>query len=260
MRLALALGVALAAMSASAYAQQNRVIVMHGGPGHMAEIDTNHDGWISRQEASAHADHMFAELDTNHDGKLDDSDRDSHMREMHMHGQEGGPDGPLGEGCTRTVDPPNATAGQERRVTIVCNNDGRTENRVFVTRDHDDDDADAADADTHDEHGERHIERQVIIRGPEGAGAPGAPPMPPMGPMPPMPPHPPMFMMFLANSDEFDRNHDGALSRDEFRAQQLAFFDAADGNHDGRIRFEPPPEPPQPPTPPEPPQPPQPPR
>ena len=258
MRLALALGVALAAVSVSAYAQQNRVVVMHGGPGHMAEIDTNHDGWISRQEASAHADHMFAELDSNNDGKLDDSDRQAHMRDIEMHGPGpgAGPDGPLGEGCTRTVDPPNAAAGQDRRVTIVCNGGGHTENRVFVTRDDDD------DADAHDEHGERHIERQVIIRGPEGGppGAPGMPPMGPMPPMPPMPPHPPMFMMFMSNSDEFDRNHDGALSRDEFRAQQLAFFDASDGNHDGRIRFEPPPAPPIPPTPPEPPQPPQPPR
>jgi len=64
----------------------------------------------------------------------------------------------------------------------------------------------------------------------------------------------------MANSDEYDRNHDGALSRDEFRAQQLAFFDASDGNHDGRVHFEPPPEAPMPPMPPEPPQPPQPPR
>ena len=49
-----------------------------------------------------------------------------------------------------------------------------------------------------------------------------------------------MFMMLMANSDEMDTNHDGAISREEFRAQQLRFFDASDANGDGRIRFEPP--------------------
>lgn len=255
MRLVLALGVALAATTVAAEAQ-NRVFIRHAGMGHMADIDTNHDGWITRQEASAGADRMFADLDTNHDGKLDDSDRQAHVREFEMRmpgpGGPGDADGPLGAGCTRTVDPPNATAGQDRRVTIVCNNDGRNEQRVFVTRGDDNDD----DADAHAEHGgDRQVERQVIIRGPEG-GPPGVPSVPPIPPVPPMPPHPPMFMMFMSNSDEFDRNHDGALSREEFRAQQLRFFDAMDGNGDGRVRFEPPPEPPQPPAPPEPPQPP----
>ncbi len=257
MRLALAMGVALAAMTMAAHAQ-DRVFIRHGGPGHMmGEIDANHDGWVTRQEASAAADRAFDQMDSNHDGKLDENDRPARGHDVVMRmGPDGGPDGPVGAGCTRTVDPPNAAAGADRTVTITCNNDGNQTRRVFVTRDHDD------DGDAHAEHGDgdRQVETQVIIRGPDGAmGPPGVPPVPgvpPMPPMPPMPPHPPMFMMFLANSDEYDRNHDGALSRDEFRAQQLAFFDASDGNHDGRIRFEPPPEPPAPPTPPEPPAPP----
>src|SRR5574338_1159270 len=184
MRLVLALGVALAATTMAAEAQ-NRVCIRHGGPGHMAEIDANHHGWITRQEVSAGADRIFADLDSNNDGKLDETDHRAHMRtfemrmpgEMHMSGpghEDGGPDGPLGAGCTRTVDPPNATPGQDRRVTIVCNNDGRTEQRVFVTRGDDDDD----NADAHAEHGgDRHVERQVIIRGPED-GPPGVPGVP----------------------------------------------------------------------------------
>ncbi|GAM98075.1 hypothetical protein U91I_01705 [alpha proteobacterium U9-1i] len=76
------------------------------------------------------------------------------------------------------------------------------------------------------------------------------------GAMPPMPPHPPMMMFMSTNSDEFDRNGDGALSAEEFRNQQLRQFDAQDGNGDGRIRAAErleapvPPEPPTPPTPP----------
>ena len=63
------------------------------------------------------------------------------------------------------------------------------------------------------------------------------------------------FMMLIANSEEADRNGDGALSREEFVAQHLRFFDASDANGDGRVRFEPPvpPTPPAPPAPPEPP-------
>ena len=63
-------------------------------------------------------------------------------------------------------------------------------------------------------------------------------------------------MMMMGGVEEFDRDGDNALSREEFRAQQLAFFDASDGNRDGRVRAHRPPEPPVPPEPPEPPQPP----
>ncbi|MBN8608751.1 MAG: hypothetical protein J0L81_17675 [Caulobacterales bacterium] len=65
-----------------------------------------------------------------------------------------------------------------------------------------------------------------------------------------------MFMMLIANSDEADTNGDGGLSREEFRAQQLRFFDASDANGDRRIRFEAPPVAPEPPAPPAPPEPP----
>jgi hypothetical protein len=105
-------------------------------------------------------------------------------------------------------------------------------------------------------HVERHIERDgdddrnvIILRGEGGEWT--------HGPGAPMPPHPPMLMFASNNIEEFDRNGDGALSQQEFRAQQLAQFDAQDGNRDGRIRAMRMPEPP---TPPEAPQPPEPPR
>jgi hypothetical protein len=65
---------------------------------------------------------------------------------------------------------------------------------------------------------------------------------------------PAVFM--IDGIEEYDRNGDQALSREEFRAQHMAFFDASDGNRDGRVRAIEPPEPPTPPTPPEPPEPP----
>ncbi|MBI1188436.1 MAG: hypothetical protein GC206_14080 [Alphaproteobacteria bacterium] len=104
-------------------------------------------------------------------------------------------------------------------------------------------------------HVERREERRVVVverRGaepPTGAAAP---------PAPPHPPRPPVFIMMIGSSEEFDADGDGALSRAEFRAQQLRFFDAGDGNGDGRVRFEAPlmPEPPAPPVAPAPPAPP----
>jgi hypothetical protein len=65
--------------------------------------------------------------------------------------------------------------------------------------------------------------------------------------------------MLFAHNGEADTNNDDALSREEFRAQQLRFFDASDANGDGRVRLQVA-DPPEPPTPPEPPAPPEPPR
>lgn len=243
----LALGVAVAALAGvgAAFAQpahpteQHRVVIMHGGPAGADDMDTNHDGWLSRAEASAAADRIFDQLDSNHDGRLtpDDHAHDRMVRHAGMESDD--------QNCETTVEPPREgqTQGrEERRVTVIC-------------RDGDDDAHTAPQA--HEE-GQR-IERNVtVIMHDDGDddGAAPAPPVPPAPPAPPAPPHPPMFMMMLANSDEADTNHDGALSREEFRAQQLRFFDAGDANGDGRIRFEPPPEPPVAPEPPTPPQPP----
>ncbi len=92
---------------------------------------------------------------------------------------------------------------------------------------------------------EVRIERRVYREGPHGPGGPGGPGRPPR------PPHPPMGLMVIAAMDEADTNADGKVSKDEFRALQLRFFDAADVNGDGKIKAPPmPPEPPEPPAPP----------
>ncbi len=243
---------ALGATSVAAYADQaNRVVIRHhGGP--MMDMDANQDGWLTRAEAAAGADRMFDHMDANHDGRLTEADH----RAMHadldvrIEDPEGAP-APDDRNCTRTA--------EGDRVTVICNSDDggegaqRVERRVIVR--HDDHAAPHAEAG-------RHVEREVTIitRGDDDdddMAAPETPPVPPVpatpavprAPMAPRPPHPPMFMMLLASSEEMDTNHDGAISREEFRAQQLRFFDASDANGDGRIRFDPP-APPVPPTPP----------
>lgn len=196
-----AVALAYTAFIMSAAAQQgheeHRVVIRHGGGhGHdMVRIDADNDGWLTRAEATAHAQTMFGELDTNSDGKLDGADRPADLD---------------GDVVIERGAPP-APGAEAPRI-------------------------------------ERHV--TVIRRGDDAVSEAPAPPRPPM---PPRPPRPPMFVMMFANTEEADRNGDGALSREEFVTQQLRFFDAGDGNGDGRIRFEPPPEPPEPPEPPAPP-------
>lgn len=217
-RIALALGCAAIALSTAAAAQtitHDRVVIRHHGGPH-TDIDTNSDGWVTRDEASAAADRVFAELDENNDGRLTVEDR------------------------------------QARRAERVAEREAHRAERAARHAERS-----ARDAERRVErHVERHVERSgdeertVIIR--RGGGgehhieAPAAP-------TPPHPPRPPMFVMAFANSEEADLNGDGALSRDEFRAQQMRFFDASDANRDGRVRFEPPPAPPEPPEAPQPP-------
>ncbi len=255
MRVTLALGVAFAALAMTAYAQpdQTRVFVRHGGD---ANLDGDQDGWLSRAEAAAGAERMFGELDSNNDGRLTREDHRGMHEEFDV---RHGPEGLEGEDCTTTVEPADAAGGGERRVTVICGGPGaeggrRVERRV--TRRGDDETAET-EAD-----GERVIERHVtVMRGDHGehAGHAPMPPMPPHPPMPPMPPHPPMAMMLFAHSEEADINGDDALSRDEFRAQQVRFFDASDINGDGRVRLRAQhgaaqaPQPPIPPAPPAPP-------
>ncbi|WP_395645066.1 hypothetical protein [Terricaulis sp.] len=238
MKLPLALGVAFAALSMTAYAQprqHDRVVVRH----HPAfNIDANDDGWISRQEASNAADRIFDDIDTNHDGRLTSEDHAAHMAEF---------DVDVDVDVDVDTDAPEGTSVEEgeRRVRVI-------------TREHDA----HGRAQEGEERGENErVERTVTVVRVQGGGAweeraDGVAPAPPVPPVPPVPPHPPMFMMIFANSEESDLNGDGALSREEFRAQHLRFFDASDANNDGRVRYTPPPEPPTPPAPPAPPRPP----
>lgn len=236
MRLALALGVAFAAMTAVAFAQSDRIFIRHHGGAHET-IDANDDGFVSRAEASASADRVFAEMDSNDDGRLTDADHPP-MEEFNIRVPEPGTAGD----CTTTIDPPSAREGEDRRVTVICNGDGEGERRV-VRR--------------HGEAGETAEERTVTVihggHGGEWTSEDGA--VAPIPPVPPVPPHPPMFIMMYGNS-EADLNGDGAMSQDEFRAQHVRYFDAADANRDGRVRLQRPPAPPEPPAPPAPPEPP----
>ena len=246
-----ALGLALGASVMAAAAEPPDAHLMHHHPGMELNIDANHDGWVSRDEAAAAADRMFDDLDSNHDGRLTGADHPAMDADFDVHvGGPGEMDMPEDPNCTRTVSPSHEGDGQ--RITIICDEDGDhggggpSAHRMVMR--HED------DGDAHHATDERQrVERDVVIMRHGGEAMAGAPPMPPM------PPHPPMFMMLMASSDEADTNGDGALSREEFRAQQLRFFDASDANRDGKIRFDPP-EPPMPPTPPTPPTPPSPPR
>ncbi|UPT62079.1 MAG: hypothetical protein M0D54_17140 [Hyphomonadaceae bacterium JAD_PAG50586_4] len=302
MRLALALGVAVAALTVAAYAanpDRARIHIRHAGAA-MISYDANEDGWLTRDEAAAAADATFVRLDSNNDGRLDQSDRRDriHIRE---HGVEmridGGLDGEVTviENGVRTTR--RLTAEERERIERnIAEAERHREHAELMAEQAEEQAEQAAEhaeraAERIAEHAERvaelaaeraerraemverhiartgdHHERHVIIiRGDgdeaellDGDFVAPVPPMAPMPPMPviaPLPPHPPMFMMAALHNSEADTNNDGALSREEFRAQQLRFFDANDANGDGRVQFEPPeaPAPPQAPEPPTPP-------
>lgn len=209
MKITLALGAVLAALAttASVAPDQTRAFIRHGGD---ANMDPDHDGWLSRAEALAAAERMFAELDSNSDARLTREDHPRMNEDVDVRVDSAGDQ--HGENCTTNVEPPEATGGGERRVTVICRSDNET-----------------TETET-EENGARVIERHVtVIRGGHGEHA--------NAPMPPMPPHPPMAMMLFAHSEEADLNGDGALSREEFSAQHLRFFDASDVNGDGRVRL-----------------------
>jgi hypothetical protein len=282
MRLALALGVALAAMTTAATAQpengETHIFVRHAGGG-AASRDANNDGWVTRDEAVASADRTFDMLDSNDDGRLNDADHEGrdHVFQFRLDGEPGA--APLamhGDNCTRE----ESGSDDDRRVTIMCRGgDGQHPGPNWEARIEDDDNCTRQESGeganrrvtvtcTREEHehsessddGEQRIERHVIIRRGDGEHGHQHDSSAPHPPHPPMPPHPPVFAMMMGDREEFDSNGDGALSREEFRAQQLRFFEASDGNNDGRVRAVAPPEPPEPPVPPEPPAPPTPPR
>ena len=285
MRLALALGVAVAALTVAAYAanpDRTRIHIRHGGAV-MINFDANEDGWLTRDEAAAGADTAFDRMDTNDDGKLDDNDRgshpDGHRIEMRLNGDLDG-EAVIIENGVRTTR--RLTDEERERIERSLEQAERArehaEEMAERAAEHAERAAEQAerhaeraarDAERHARVIERHVaraddhhERQVIIIRGDGNEAElldgdfVVPPVPPMPAMAPMPPMPPVFMMAAIHSGEADTNGDGALSREEFRAQQLRFFDASDANGDGRIELPDPPTPPEPPEAPEPPAPP----
>lgn len=283
MKLALALGVAVASLTVAAYAanpDRTRIFVRHGGAA-MINYDANNDGWLTRDEAAAAADAAFARLDSNNDGRLTDADQDRIERRIEMR-LDGGRDGEVEvyENGVRTTRPltdeerqrieramEHAEAARERAEEMAERAEEYAERAAEQAERHAE--RAARDAERHARIIERHIERNgdhqrhvIIINGDGDTGdvidgdfMVPVPPMPPMPAIAPLPPHPPVFMMLALNDSEADTNGDGALSREEFRAQQLRFFDASDANGDGRVRFElpTPPEAPEAPEPPAPP-------
>jgi hypothetical protein len=276
MKLGLAIGAVVIAGTMAAYAGEvGRHFQFHRG-GERVDADTNNDGWLSRDEASADADRMFADLDRNNDGRITDVDEEmlrqeieaevnEAMRDVHIELEglneeieaelegldeeieaqiEADFDG-IDQNCETTTE----TVGATTRTTIVCNHNDddireRARDSADRARDHADRARDRAER-IHDRQVDRHVR---IVR--HGDNMIVVPPVPPIPPIPPVPPIPRINMF---TDSEADLNGDGAISREEFRAQQLRYFDAQDANRDGRVRFEEPPEAPEPPEPPEPP-------
>jgi hypothetical protein len=266
MRLGLALGAAVIAITAAvAYADSEggRRFAFHRGE-HVS-ADTNGDGWLTRDEAAAQADRLFADLDRDNNSRLNDRDGelleqeveaeveramegfelDMEQMELELEGLDEEIEREVAASLQHLNDTNCETTTEssdgEVRTTTVCrdlegaNDDGerRTDRRVHVVR---------------HRNGDRFVHPVPPI--PPVPPVPHVMPVPPVPPMPPIPHiHGPVFWGG-GDNDESDLNGDGWLSREEFRAQQLRYFDAQDANNDGRVRYD---EPPEPPTPPEPP-------
>ncbi len=223
MKLGLALGAAVLATTMVAYAHTagGRHFVFHRSEPQNA--DANSDGWLTREEAAAHADRMFDDLDRDGNGRLEAVDHDALRHEVEaeverslervrvdLEGLEEEIELRFAhldeENCTRETE----TEGGERRVTVVC--------RIETGSDGD---------------GQRRTERRVqVLRG--GPGRRAIDVTPQIAPVPPIPPAP--IVVVWGGDEESDLNGDGWLSREEFRAQQLRHFDARDANGDRRVR------------------------
>ncbi|MGD9980732.1 MAG: hypothetical protein AB7T58_09055, partial [Hyphomonadaceae bacterium] len=286
---ALGVALAALTVAAASAQSSSRHVIVRGGHADV-EIDANDDGWITRSEASSAFERIFADLDSNDDGRLDGEDRREirvHVDGPDVRVLEGGRDGRHvrvirnGEEITdeeeieREVE--RAMAEAERHMERAERDAERAEREAERIEREAERHAERAarHAERAARDAERHVQRHVyrssdgdreviVVRGdddlmcddgapvPPVPAVPGVAPMASVAPVPPVPPLPraPHFMMLIANSEEADLNGDGALSREEFVAQHLRFFDASDANGDGRIRFEEPPAPPAPPEPP----------
>lgn len=296
MKLPIALGIAAAALTVAVASAQStsRHVIIHGNSDSVSRIDANEDGWVSRAEASSSFERIFADLDTNDDGKLDSADRREINIDVDVDGpnvrvfrSDNGnvrvihgdldreTEARIEAEVERAVAQAEAHADRADLDAIRAEREAeRAEREVERAVERAERDAERAErqaerAERQAERSGRHVQRfrdgdrNIIIIRDNGEGGSWTslegdvgpvPPVPPVAPVPPVPPMP--FMMLVANSEEADRNGDGALSREEFVAQHLRFFDASDANGDGRVRFDPPPRPPEPPTPPAPPEPP----
>ncbi len=228
-RFLLALGCAAAFTTAAAAGEHSRVVIGH------SFADTDGDGWMTRAEAAAAADRAFDNLDTDGDGRLTQADFDARFAALDREVEEALARADVEiERAHAQAREARTHAREARRQARAAAEDARNiERRVERTESRDG----------------RVVERHVLVlRGGEAAEA-AIPPRPPRPPRPPQLSGAGMFAHF----EEADLNGDGALSREEFRAQQLRRFDADDANGDGRIRAPRPPAPPEAPAAPRPP-------
>lgn len=164
-------------------------------------LDTNHDGYVTREEANA----MFrgmGELHEHMEGMRQHMDgmRD-HMEKMRFNVQY---DGAPAHGD------PGAMFDK-----LDTNHDGVISREEFMNG-----------------RAQMREKRVIVMRSPDGAA-----PMPPMPPMREMRMHAMAPGMGFAGRlfDMADANHDGRVSLQEAETAALAHFDKADLNHDGRI-------------------------
>ena len=167
-------------------------------------FDTNHDGYVTREEANA----AFPELDGLHERMEGMRHQMNGMRE-HMKSMRF-------EVAQRME--PGAMFDK-----LDTNHDGMISRQEFMSA-----------------HAKMHENHVIVMRDRMGA----IPPIPAVPPMPPMPPMPDMKVMHVHAMgagfgghlfDMADANHDGRVSLQEAEAAALAHFDRADLNHDRKI-------------------------
>lgn len=169
-------------------------------------MDANGDGVVTRAEAMAGAEALFARLDVNKDGKLDQADREAHMAEMKA----------------------------KMFARLDANGDGSISRAEFMAADpmmghHGDKDGPGKDAPDGPPPPPPGGDMAAMDHGgPDGApGGPGG--------------HRGMgggmggAMMLLKMADA---NNDGTVTKAEFMAAAAKHFDTADANHDGKITKE----------------------
>lgn len=232
-RFLLALGCAALALTSAAVAGEHRrgLVVSH------SYSDTDGDGWMTRAEAAAAADRAFDNLDTDGDGRLTQADFDARFAALDREVEEALARADVEvERAHAQAREARSQARHARRQARAAAEDARNaERRVERIESRDG----------------RVVERHVLVLRGDGAEDIEAP-IPPVPPRAPRAPRLTGAGMF-AHFEEADLDGDGALSREEFRAQQLRRFDADDANGDGRIRAPQPPAPPEAPVTPRPP-------
>jgi Ca2+-binding EF-hand superfamily protein len=199
-----------------------------GAGGGMMRADTDGDGKISRQEFLAQADARFARLDTNGDGVIT-ADEFAARREANRERRGGFGQRADGDIPPSSV-PPQGGSAFDR---LDTNHDGK------VTRDEYRAEANAR-FDRLDTNHDGFIDQNEMAAMRHGGGGMGGGGMGGPGGMPPSGPAAagegdPAKHHHKSLIERADTNHDGRVSREEYRALADARFDKIDTNHDGFI-------------------------